>query len=107
MTSAPSAATVVLPSAGATDEAPLCCRKPLSTIAVTTRGANLTLHSCTSCGRHVWVKDGVVADRDDLLDGVKTFLEQPREIVRRRSARRSAEEATAMARAAAEAAARR
>ena len=75
----------------------MCCRKPLSTIAVTTRGANLTLHSCTSCGRHVWVKDGVVADRDDLLDGVKSFLEQPREIVRRRSPRRSAEAAAAAA----------
>jgi hypothetical protein len=89
MTSAASAASAA-PVAVTAAEEQLCCRKPLSTIAVTTRGANLTLHSCTSCGRHVWVKDGVVADRDDLLDGVKSFLEQPREIVRRRSPRRSA-----------------
>lgn len=67
-----------------TDDALMCCRKPLSTIAVTTRGATLTLRSCTACGRHVWEKDGAVADRTDLLDGVKSFLEQPREVVRRR-----------------------
>ena len=92
MTSASTAAAVeTLSTAGG--EAPLCCRKPLSSIAVTTRGANLTLHSCTSCGRHVWVKDGVVADREDLLDGVKSCLEQPREIVRRRSPRRAAADA--------------
>ena len=101
MTSASLVAPVVAGPAGSEAEAPLCCRKPVSTIAVTTRGANLTLHSCTSCGSHVWVKDGVVADRDDLLDGVKTFLEQPREIVRRRSPRRSAEAATLAAAAAA------
>ena len=77
----------------ATPEPLLCCRKPLSTIAVTTRGSSLTLRSCTSCGRHVWEKDGVVADRADLLDGVKSFLEQPREIVRRRSRKRPPEEA--------------
>jgi hypothetical protein len=91
MTSAPLAAPIA--TSTGSGEAPLCCRKPLSSIAVTTRGANLTLHSCTSCGRHVWVKDGVVADRDDLLDGVKSFLEQPREIVRRRSPRRAAADA--------------
>jgi len=71
----------------------LCCRKPMSTIAVTTRGATLTLLSCTSCGQHLWQKDGVTADRADLLDGVATFLEQPREIVRRRSPRRRDAEA--------------
>ena len=93
MTSASSAAPAGTTAQEVNEDGPMCCRKPLSTIAVTTRGANLTLHSCTSCGRHVWVKDGVVADRDDLLDGVKSFLEQPREIVRRRSPRRSAEAA--------------
>ena len=97
MPPAPLAAPVVTTPTGSEVDAPLCCRKPVSTIAVTTRGANLTLHSCTSCGSHVWVKDGVVADRGDLLDGVKSFLEQPREIVRRRSPRRSAEAATAAA----------
>ena len=66
----------------------VCCRRPLSSIAVTKRGVDLTLHSCTACGRHIWSKDGVVVDRSALLDGVKVFLEQPREKVRRRSPRR-------------------
>lgn len=55
-----------------------CCRRPMSGIEVTARGASLMLHSCTACGRHVWQRDGAVADRADLLDGVRTFLEQPR-----------------------------
>ena len=55
-----------------------CCRRPMSSIEVTTRGVTLVLHSCTACGRHLWEKDGETADRADLLDGVKTFLEQPR-----------------------------
>jgi hypothetical protein len=56
----------------------VCCRRSMSTIEVTTRGSSLTLHSCTACGRHLWEKDGQTADRAELLDGVKTFLEQPR-----------------------------
>lgn len=55
-----------------------CCRRPMSGIEVTARGATLVLHSCTACGRHLWVRDGVVADREELLRGVRTFLEQPR-----------------------------
>ena len=55
-----------------------CCRRPMSSIEVTTRGVTLVLHSCTACGRHVWEKDGQAADRAELLNGVKTFLEQPR-----------------------------
>lgn len=55
-----------------------CCRRPMSSIEVTTRGVTLVLNSCTSCGRHLWEKDGETADRAELLDGVKTFLEQPR-----------------------------
>lgn len=55
-----------------------CCTRPMSTIEVTSRGTTLVLHSCTACGRHLWEKDGQTADRADLLDGVKTFLEQPR-----------------------------
>jgi hypothetical protein len=55
-----------------------CCRRPMSTIEVTARGATLVLHSCTACGRHVWERDGQVADRAELLAGVQTFLEQPR-----------------------------
>jgi hypothetical protein len=90
MTSVPSAApSAPTPGTAVPDEL-ICCRKALSSIAVTTRGTSLTLHSCTACGRHVWAKDGVVADREDLLDGVKVFLEQPREVVRRRSPRRAA-----------------
>ena len=55
-----------------------CCRRTMSSIEVTTRGATLVLHSCPACGRHAWEKDGVVADRSELLAGVATFLEQPR-----------------------------
>lgn len=65
-----------------------CCRRPMSTIEVTTRGVTLMLHSCTACGRHVWEKDGQTADRAELLDGVKTFLEQPRIPTPRRSSKR-------------------
>ena len=67
-----------------------CCRRPMSTIEVTTRGSTLTLHSCTACGRHLWEKDGQTADRAELLDGVKTFLEQPRIVTPRRSRKRNA-----------------
>lgn len=55
-----------------------CCHRAMSSIEVTTRGVTLVLNSCTSCGRHLWEKDGQTADRAELLDGVKTFLEQPR-----------------------------
>jgi len=50
----------------------------MSAIELTTRGVTLVLHSCTSCGRHIWERNGVQADRVELLQGVKTFLEQPR-----------------------------
>lgn len=56
----------------------LCCYRAMSAIELTTRGVTLVLHSCTSCGRHIWERDGVQADRVELLQGVKTFLEQPR-----------------------------
>lgn len=59
----------------------------MSSIEVTARGATLVLHSCASCGRHVWERDGVQADRAELLDGVKTFLEQPRLPTKRRRRR--------------------
>lgn len=65
-----------------------CCRRAMSSIEVTARGVTLVLHSCTSCGRHLWDRDGVQADRAELLEGVKTFLEQPRiPTPRRRRAR--------------------
>ena len=66
-----------------------CCRRPMSSIEVTTRGTALVLHSCTACGRHLWEKDGQTADRAELLDGVKTFLEQPRVPTPRRSSKRA------------------
>lgn len=66
-----------------------CCSRPMSSIEVTTRGTALVLRSCTACGRHVWEKNGRTADRADLLDGVKTFLEQPRVPTPRRSSKRS------------------
>lgn len=66
------------PTTAATTVTHACCRRPMSSIEVTTRGVTLVLHSCTACGRHLWEKDGQTADRAELLDGVKTFLEQPR-----------------------------
>ncbi|MCW2500505.1 MAG: hypothetical protein JWN87_2181, partial [Frankiales bacterium] len=43
--------------AAATRTAAVCCRRPMSTIAVTaplTDGvATLALHTCSACGRHV------------------------------------------------------
>ena len=72
-----------------TTPARTCCRRPMSSIEVTTRGTALVLHSCTACGRHIWEKDGQTADRAELLDGVKTFLEQPRVPTPRRSSKRS------------------
>ena len=66
-----------------------CCRRPMSSIEVTTRGTTLVLHSCTACGRHVWEKDGQTADRAELLDGVKTYLEQPRVPTPRRSSKKA------------------
>ena len=59
----------------------------MSGIEVTARGATLVLHSCTSCGNHVWERDGQLADRAELLDGVRTFLEQPRIATPRRRRR--------------------
>ena len=59
----------------------------MSGIEVTARGATLVLHSCASCGRHLWERDGQLADRADLLDGVRTFLEQPRIATPRRRRR--------------------
>ena len=77
------------PSSQATTTTRDCCRRPMSSIEVTTRGTTLVLHSCTACGRHVWEKDGQTADRAELLDGVKPFLEQPRMPTPRRSSKRA------------------
>ncbi len=85
----PSGSTVDQAAAAPATAARSCCRRPMSSIEVTTRGSALTLHSCTACGRHLWEKDGQTADRAELLDGVKTFLEQPRLPTKRRSSKRS------------------
>ncbi len=55
-----------------------CCHRAMSSIEVAARGVTLVLHSCTACGRHIWERNGQIADRAELLEGVKTFLEQPR-----------------------------
>lgn len=48
-----------------------CCRRPMSSIQVTqpvdASVATLALHTCTSCGRHVWERDGVELDRASVL----------------------------------------
>jgi hypothetical protein len=59
----------------------------MSSIEVTARGTTLVLHTCPACGRHLWERDGQRADRAELLEGVKTFLEQPRLPVKRRRRR--------------------
>ena len=89
--STPGTAVDATPGGGAAAEVVVrsCCRRPMSTIEVTTRGSALTLHSCTACGRHLWEKDGQTADRAELLDGVKLYLEQPRIPTKRRSSKRS------------------
>ena len=77
MTSA-SCTTTATASPSARTSLQSCCRRAMSGIEVTARGATLVLHSCTACGRHLWERDGQVADRAELLEGVRTFLEQPR-----------------------------
>ena len=74
----PSCTTTVTTSPSARPSFQSCCRRAMSGIEVTARGTTLVLHSCTSCGRHLWERDGQVADRAELLEGVRTFLEQPR-----------------------------
>ena len=83
MTTTPSTTTAPAPVRAASRPGS-CCRRPMSSIEVTTRGTTLVLHSCTACGRHLWERDGVKADRAELLEGVRTFLEQPRPPVTRR-----------------------
>ncbi len=82
MTTTPFTAPTVTRAASAS-----CCRREMSSIEVTARGTTLVLHSCASCGRHLWERDGQLADRAELLEGVKTFLEQPRGPIRRRRRR--------------------
>ena len=80
----PSSTTTATASPSTPGAGQTCCRRPMSGIEVTARGVTLVLHSCTACGRHVWERDGQLADRAELLEGVRTFLEQPRLPVPRR-----------------------
>jgi len=77
-------------AAASTTTAQTCCRRAMSSIELTDRGVTLMLHSCTACGRHLWERDGQVADRSELLAGVKVFLEQPRIPTPRRRRRTTA-----------------
>ena len=86
MTTTPSTTTAPAPVRAASRPGS-CCRRPMSSIEVTARGATLVLHSCTACGRHLWERDGQIADREELLAGVQTFLEQPRLATPRRRRR--------------------
>lgn len=85
----PQSRVMTSPAPSPTTTARTCCRRPMSSIELTTRGVTLVLHSCTACGRHLWEKDGETADRAELLKGVKTFLAQPRVPTPRRSSKRS------------------
>ncbi|HVM26356.1 MAG TPA: hypothetical protein VM433_01630 [Mycobacteriales bacterium] len=74
---------------GATDAAApalsrICCQTPMNRIQVTTRGADLALYSCVRCSRHRWERDGQEVQHTGVIDGVNTFLEQPRERTPRR-----------------------
>ena len=46
----------------------------MTTIEVTRRlddACTLTLHTCSSCGRHVWERDGLVLERAEILGVVQ------------------------------------
>lgn len=68
-----------------------CCRRPMSTIEVTTGGATrLALHSCPGCGQHVWERGGEVVDRSAALSVVRDRIaEGPAPRVRAKRATRS------------------
>jgi hypothetical protein len=55
--------------------AAVCCRRPMSTIEVTSPHgegiATLTLHTCPACGRHAWERGGDVLDRSTVLGVVR------------------------------------
>ena len=63
----------VAPSAAA-ETALVCCRRPMSSIEVTTPlggGKTLALHTCSACGRHLWVREDEVLDRGAVLGIVR------------------------------------
>lgn len=66
-------------SAGRTATLPTCCSRPMSTISVTDAATELSLLSCSACGRHAWLKDGELLDREGMLAAVRQRLaEAPR-----------------------------
>jgi hypothetical protein len=59
--------------------APVCCGRVMSAISVTDAATELALLSCSACSRHAWLKDGVLLDREGMLDAVRERLaEVPR-----------------------------
>ncbi len=52
-----------------------CCRHPMTSIEVSTPlaegSSTLTLSTCSTCGRHVWERDGQVLERDAVLAVVR------------------------------------
>ena len=74
------------PSPGTASAVTTCCRRLMSAIEVTNPhdvdAAKLALHSCASCGRHLWVRDGLPLDWDDVLSVVQDRIaEAPRQPV--------------------------
>lgn len=62
-----------------TSVAALCCSRPMSLISVTDAESSLALVSCSSCARHAWLRDGVLLDREEMLDAMKQRIaEAPR-----------------------------
>ena len=61
------------PYRAATDVA--CCGKPMTSIDVTSPlgdvSSTLALHTCSHCGLHTWLRDGLALDRDAVLNVVR------------------------------------
>ncbi len=51
---------------------PRCCGRDMNSIAVEQGSSSVVLHSCPSCGSHVWASGGVQVDRPALLDALRT-----------------------------------
>lgn len=50
---------------------PVCCGRPMSSIAVTDEATELAMVSCSSCSRHAWLQDGALLDREGMLAALK------------------------------------
>ena len=69
------------------DQAQRCCRRPMTRIEVARGGSSLTLHSCSACGCHVWERDGEAVDRSQLLQSVRTHVQENPSVPGRRRTR--------------------